>query len=39
MEIIETEIGIVDGLETVEIKDAATGEVIGYNQTAPIMED
>ena len=39
MEIIETLIGIVDGLETVEVKDAATGEVIGYNQTAPIMED
>ena len=39
MKIIETEIGIVDGLETVEVKDAATGEVIGYNQTAPIVED
>jgi hypothetical protein len=39
MEIIETQIGIVDGLETIEVKDAATGEVIGYNQTAPIMED
>ena len=39
MEIIETQIGIVDGLKTVEVRDAETGEVIGYNQTAPIMED
>ena len=39
MEIIETSIGIVDGLETVQIRDAKTGAVIGYNQTAPIVEN
>lgn len=36
MEIIEVPIGIVDGLETVEVRDVETGEVIGYNQTAPV---
>jgi hypothetical protein len=28
------ELGIVDGLITVEVIDADTGQVIGYNQTA-----
>jgi len=28
------DIGIVDGLQTVEVIDADTGEVIGLNQTA-----
>jgi len=28
------ELGIVDGLMTVEVIDADTGQVIGYNQTA-----
>ena len=27
------DIGIVDGLQTVEITNADTGEVIGFNQT------
>ena len=27
------DIGIVDGLQTWEVIDEATGEVIGYNQT------
>ena len=38
MKIIETPIGIVDGLETYEVTDAETGEVIGYNQALPIEE-
>jgi len=28
------ELGIVEGLMTVEVIDADTGQVIGYNQTA-----
>jgi hypothetical protein len=29
------DIGIVDGLQTWEVIDEATGQVIGYNQTEP----
>ena len=29
------DIGIVDGLQTWEVIDEATDDVIGYNQTAP----
>ena len=36
--IIAKNIGIVDGLETIEIINADTGEVIGYNQTATESE-
>lgn len=28
-------IGLVDGLETYEVTDTETGEVIGYNQSVP----
>jgi hypothetical protein len=35
MNIIKKYIGIVDGFETLEVTDADTGEVIGYDQTAP----
>jgi hypothetical protein len=29
------DVGIVDGLQTWEVIDEATGQVIGYNQTIP----
>jgi hypothetical protein len=29
------DIGLVDGMQTWEVIDTATGEVIGYNQTPP----
>jgi hypothetical protein len=35
MNIIKKSIGIVDGMETLEVTDADTGEIIGYDQTAP----
>jgi len=35
MDIIKKSIGIVDGMETLEVIDADTGEIIGYDQTAP----
>jgi hypothetical protein len=28
------DLGVIDGLQTYEVTDLATGEVIGYNQTA-----
>jgi hypothetical protein len=30
--------GIIDGLQTVEVIDTATGETIGYNQTAETID-
>ena len=36
MNVIKKYIGIVDGMETLEVSDADTGEVIGYDQSAPI---
>jgi len=38
MEVIEVAIGIVDGLYTVEVVDAKTGQSIGFNQTVPVEE-
>ena len=35
MNVIKKYIGIVNGMETLEVSDADTGEVIGYDQTAP----
>ena len=29
------DVGVIDGLVTVEVIDSATGGVIGYNQTLP----
>jgi hypothetical protein len=29
------DLGIVDGFQTVEVIDTATGEIIGYNLTVP----
>jgi hypothetical protein len=29
------DVGVIDGLVTVEVIDSATGKVIGYNQTMP----
>ena len=34
MNIIKKHIGIVDGMETLEVTDADTGEIFGYDQTA-----
>jgi hypothetical protein len=28
------DLGVIDGLHTVEVIDTATGDVIGYNQSA-----
>jgi hypothetical protein len=39
MNIIKKYIGIVDGMETLEVTDTDTGEVIGYDQTAPIQDE
>jgi hypothetical protein len=36
MKVRETYLGIIDGLATVEVANAETGEVIGYNQSAPV---
>jgi hypothetical protein len=35
MNIIKKSLGLVDGMETLEVTDADTGEIIGYDQTAP----
>lgn len=35
MNIVKKSMGIVDGMETLEVINADTGEVIGYDQTAP----
>ncbi len=32
------DVGVINGLVTVEVIDTATGEVIGYNQTMPHEE-
>jgi hypothetical protein len=39
MIIVKTPIGIVDGMETLEVSNADTGEIIGYDQTAPPSVD
>jgi hypothetical protein len=35
MEFEKIDLGVIDGLQTWEIVDTATGDVIGYNQTLP----
>jgi hypothetical protein len=39
MNITKKYIGIVDGMETLEVTDADTGEIIGYDQTAVIADE
>ena len=38
MNVTFRDLGIVNGLHTVEVIDTATGETIGYNQSAPDEE-
>lgn len=33
--VITTYVGVVDGLDTWEVRDAATGELVGINQSVP----